>query len=65
MAGMFKGGMSQMKAGKKTLPKGAKQEGPTTQMGADFLIDANDVIEKAHYNSHVASYLTVDQILKG
>lgn len=62
MKGMFHGLMGKASQGKKLYKKSIKQEGNTFRMTADFLIDENGKIAKAHYAKYLGDELPVSEI---
>lgn len=64
MKGMVHGAMNKMKKGKKLFKNNIKQDGNTTRIGADFLIDEKGVVKRAFYGDYVGDHLPVTEILK-
>jgi thioredoxin-dependent peroxiredoxin len=62
MKGMFNGAMSKMTEGKKLFKQKIKQDGNSTRIGAEFLIDTNGNIVKAYYGKYVGDFLSDEQI---
>ncbi len=57
--GSIKVGRAASKAGFK--PHGTV-EGPVTRVPADFLIDGEGVIRRAHYGAHIADHVVLDEV---
>ncbi len=62
--GMFNGAIKKMKAGKKLFKNKIKQDGNNNRIEAEFLIDENGVITKAHYGRFLGDYISIDDIKK-
>jgi peroxiredoxin len=63
MKGMFKGAMGKMQKGKKLFKSPIKQDGKSTTIGADFLIDEQGKVVKAHYGEYLGDHLQPAQVL--
>lgn len=64
MKGMFKGAMGKMMKGKKLFKTKIAQDGNTTRIGADFLIDENGFIQIAYYGKFLGDHISVEEIKK-
>lgn len=64
MKGLFHGAMGKMKKGKKLFKTKINQDGNSKRIGADFLIDENGIIVKAHYANYLGDDLPIDEIKK-
>jgi thioredoxin-dependent peroxiredoxin len=62
MKGMFHGAMGKMKKGKKLFHKKIKQDGSSSRISADFLIDENGNIKTAYYGKFVGDHLPMADI---
>ena len=64
MKGIFHGAMGKAKAGKKLFRSSIATDGNTNRIGADFLIDENGKVLKAHYGSYLGDELPFGEIKK-
>jgi peroxiredoxin len=62
MKGMFHDAMKKMKKGKTLFKQKIKQDGNSNRIGADFLIDENGIVQKAHYGKFVGDHLPIEII---
>lgn len=63
MRGMFYGAMGKMQKGKKLFKLRVKQDGNRTTIGADFLLDGQGKVIKAHYGQYLGDHLKPAQVL--
>lgn len=63
MRGMFNGAMGKMQKGKKLFKSKVKQDGNSTTIGADFLLDGQGKVIKAHYGRYLGDHLQPAQVL--
>jgi len=61
---LFKGGLWKAFKGNKLYSKRVKIDGPTDRIGAEFLIDENGKVVKAHYGKTPGDYLSIDEVKK-
>lgn len=64
MKGMFHGAMGKMNKGKKFFKKKIKQDGNSSRISADFLIDERGNVNTAYYGRFVGDHLPIDEIIK-
>jgi peroxiredoxin len=63
MKGMFKGALGKMQKGKKLFKSPIRQDGKSTTIGADFLLDGQGKVIKVHYGEYLGDHLQPSQIL--
>jgi peroxiredoxin len=62
MKGMFHGAMGKMQKGKKLFASPIRQDGNATTIGADFLLDEQGKIIKAHYGKYLGDHLAPAEV---
>lgn len=62
MKGIFNGAIGKAKKGKKLFSKKMQQDGNTDRINAEFFIDENGTVTKAHYGRYLGDHLTIEEI---
>lgn len=63
MKGMFNGALGKMRKGKRLFTSQVKQDGNGTTIGADFLLDGQGTVVKAHYGAYLGDHLAPAEVL--